>query len=376
MNRFSDMIGGTAAIEHIQNALRRQEISHAYILSGEPGSGRMMLARSYAAALLCQNPVEENGRIEPCGVCPACLKAAAGSHADLQIYSMDRLSKADRGKSGSVGIKLIRLLVADVQIKPYEGGRKVYIIPDADRMTAEAQNALLKTLEEPPAYAVLILLANGTQAFLPTILSRCVILRLYPLGQQELTTYLVNDMGIPEERAAIAAGLSHGNPGMARRIASSDAYQDLYHRVMDLWCNLSARTAYDLATFAKETADMAPIGTVTEEDKETAGPAAGTAAETANAAEPLIAPVDAFLDLLQYAVRDVMVCKSTGVTDGLILRDQITYSSNIAQRLEYPALQRIQEELLTAGKRRRVGGKEEQILEVMLLNMREIVKRS
>lgn len=379
MNRFSDIVGGTAVIEHMQHALRRNEVSHAYILSGEPGSGRMQIARAYASALLCEHPVEENGRIEPCGICPACLKTMAMSHPDLQIYSKDLLSRQDRGKTSSIGIKLIRMLVADVQIKPYEGGRKIYIIPDAENLTVEAQNALLKTLEEPPAYTVLLLLANGTSAFLPTILSRCVTLRLYPMGQQALTDYLTTTMDLPAERARVAAGLSHGNPGMARRIATSDAYQALYERTMDLWQNLTSRTAYDLAACGQEIAAMAPIGANDAENSDTGAASAGSAAEggrdTATAGtEPLIAPVDAFLDLLQYAVRDAMVCKSTRVTDDLILRDQITYSSNIAQRLEYQALQRIQDEILTACRRRRTGGKDEQILEVMLLNIREAMK--
>lgn len=354
MNQFSEIIGQEQAIHHIQNALRRSEISHAYILTGEPGSGRMALAETYGAALLCQHPREVHGLIEPCGVCPACMKTAAGSHADLQIYTQDRLAKQDRTKN-TIGIKLIRDLVADVQIRPYEGGRKIYIVPEAERLTVEAQNALLKTLEEPPAYATLILIANGTSNFLPTILSRCVTLRMGAVGQETLTRHLTGS-GIPEEQAVLAAGVSHGNPGMAQRMATSEAWQTFYQETMGIYENMGRQTAYELAAFAQRVGAMEPIGDDPDE---------------APTGLPVIDPVSAFLDLTQILVRDLLVCKSTGNIDGLILRDRIPYIRNIARELSFEALQAMQEEIRMAEERRRVGTKPEQYIEVMLLAMRE-----
>lgn len=309
----------------------------------------MALARAFAATLLCEHPVEENGRIEPCGVCPSCIRDAADSHADIQVFTQDRLPAQDRGKL-TVGIKLIRLLTADVQIKPYEGGRKVYILPDADKLTTEAQNALLKTLEEPPSYAVLILIARGTEAFLPTILSRCVTLRFHPLQREELASWLQENMEISVEQALLAAGLSGGNPGMAQAMVSSEAYQALYEQSMQVLEGLEKQTAYDIVSFTTSLAS---------EDK---------------AADMPVKQADAFLDLVQFAVRDIMVVKSTGQTDGLILRDRIPYSRSIAARLSYQALQQMQEEIMAARLKRSVASKDEQILEMLLLNMRGLLR--
>lgn len=146
----------------------RAALSHAYILCGPEGSGRHTLARWMAARYVCS---EEGER--PCGQCPDCRKAAAGIHPDI-ITASEALKAADA-----------RALRADAYIRPNEAARKVYLVEDAQEMNASAQNALLKVLEEGPDYAAFLLLAENEAALLPTIRSRCELLRLQPPAQPE-----------------------------------------------------------------------------------------------------------------------------------------------------------------------------------------------
>ena len=125
---------------------------------GAPGAGRQPAPRMRKRKLL-----------ESCGRCLSCIQAQSGNQPDIITVSHE--------KPNSIGVGEIRRMRADLQIKPYSNARKVYIVPDAEKLTIPAQNALLKTLEEPPEYAVIILIANGLSAFLPTILSRCVVLQ-------------------------------------------------------------------------------------------------------------------------------------------------------------------------------------------------------
>ena len=175
--RFADINGQKAVIGHFRNALKNRKVSHAYLLYGEEGAGGMEIALAFAQTLLCENPVQGEEGAEPCGTCASCLQAESLSHPDLMV--------AER-EGASLGIDRIREINRDTGTLPYRSDHKVYILPDAHTMTAQAQNALLKTLEEPPAYVVMILLAPHTENFLPTVLSRLTPLRLSALSLQEV----------------------------------------------------------------------------------------------------------------------------------------------------------------------------------------------
>lgn len=145
---------------------RDRRLSHAYVIAGPAGSGRHLLARTIAAAALCTS--EEGPR--PCGICNGCRKVTYRIHPDVAVTAAS--------DSGIVTVDAIRTLKRDIFIAPTEGNRKIYIVEQADRMTTQAQNALLKVLEEPPSYGMIILLCETSQALLPTILSRAVVLQL------------------------------------------------------------------------------------------------------------------------------------------------------------------------------------------------------
>lgn len=151
---------------YIEKAILNDSLSSAYIFEGASGSGRMELARHAAGALLCT--ADDRGA-RPCGSCHACHLTESGNHPDITVLSRSNLN--------SISVRDIReQIVEDIEIRPYYGGKKIYIIPDAENMTTEAQNALLKTIEEPPEYALIILIVKNRELLLQTVRSRCVIL--------------------------------------------------------------------------------------------------------------------------------------------------------------------------------------------------------
>ena len=148
MPGFEEIVGHEQIVTHLKSAMKLGKVSHAYILSGEKGCGKKLLADVFAETLQC-----EKGGTEPCGSCHSCVQARSGNHPDI-IHLMHE-------KPNSISVDDVRQqIVNDVLVKPYSGKYKIYIVPDAEKMTAAAQNALLKTIEEPPAYAVILLLAN------------------------------------------------------------------------------------------------------------------------------------------------------------------------------------------------------------------------
>ena len=166
MVSFNNIIGHEEIIRHLQNAMKTGKVSHSYIFTGRPGSGKKLLATTYAMTLQC-----EAGGTEPCQKCDSCKKALGKNHPDIIMVNHE--------KPGTISIDEIReQVIHDVAIKPYSSPHKIYIIPDAEMMTVQAQNALLKTIEEPPEYAVIMLLTSNVDALLPTIQSRCVRLDL------------------------------------------------------------------------------------------------------------------------------------------------------------------------------------------------------
>ena len=143
---FQDILGNDMVKEHFKKAIENHKISHAYILTGEAGMGRKSIANAFAMTLLC-----EKGGNEPCMVCHSCKQVLGGNHPDL-IY-------VTHSKPGSIGVDDIREQINDtIMIRPYSSYYKIYIVDEAEKMTVQAQNALLKTMEEPPSYAVIILI--------------------------------------------------------------------------------------------------------------------------------------------------------------------------------------------------------------------------
>ena len=163
MANFGDIIGHEDIVKHFKSSIEMEKVSHAYILNGERGVGKKTLASVVAKSLQC-----ESGEPDPCGKCKSCLQAETGNQPDIIWVGHE--------KPDGISVEEIRTqIVNDISLKPYSSMYKIYIVPDAQLMNSQAQNALLKTLEEPPEYAVIMLLTNNVNKFLPTILRRCIV---------------------------------------------------------------------------------------------------------------------------------------------------------------------------------------------------------
>ena len=173
---FDALLGNHRLKQNLAGAFSRNRVSHFYLISGPAGSGKKTLSRLLAAAALC------SGENRPCLACPHCRKVMAGTHPDFITI--------DDPEKKYVPVELIRSARADVFIQPNEADRKIYLFPRAQDMRMEAQNALLKILEEPPAYGVFLLLTDNAEKLLPTVRSRCTELSLQSLPEDILRPVL------------------------------------------------------------------------------------------------------------------------------------------------------------------------------------------
>ena len=210
MARFTDIVGQEQLKEHLQNAIATNKVSHAYIINGERNAGKEFIARVFAMTLQC-----EKGETEPCGECHSCKQALGNNQPDIIYISHE--------KPNTIGVEDIRVQInGDIAIKPYSSPRKIYIINEGEKMTPQAQNALLKTLEEPPEYAVILILTTNVEAMLPTVLSRCVVLNMKPVSDRLVKKYLMEQLAVPDYKANISVAFARGNIGKAKMLASSE----------------------------------------------------------------------------------------------------------------------------------------------------------
>ncbi|MBI5927710.1 MAG: DNA polymerase III subunit delta' [Chloroflexi bacterium] len=239
------IVGHTWAIDQLRRALQFERTRHAYLITGPASIGKTTLAWTLATALNCQ------GDTPPCGHCRSCKLMASGSHSDVMVVESEHVG-------ATLKIEQIRELQHSLALRPYEGRFKVAILRRFHEANPAAQNALLKTLEEPSSQVVLILTAEHSDVLLPTIVSRCQVLNLRPLALEETATALRDTWHVEPDQATLLARLSGGRIGWAIRSIDDTAELELRHESVNVLEQAVTGTRYERFQLAEDLAKDKP----------------------------------------------------------------------------------------------------------------------
>lgn len=235
--------GQDEAVRSLQTAIGRDATRHAYVFSGPEGSGKAWLAQVFAQALQCDDPPESG---VPCLACRSCRKIARGVHPDVQVFDLARqaaMAERSGGKNTTMTIETVRELTATSGLRPMESRWRVVIIEDAETLQETAQEALLKTLEDPPGFMVLVLLTNDADVLLPTVHSRCQQIDLRLVARPAIVESLV-EAGVSGESSAELVSLAAGRIGWAHRAASDPKITKRRHESVDQAINWIGADSY------------------------------------------------------------------------------------------------------------------------------------
>ena len=222
MMGFAAVTGHAPLRALLLRAVARDTLPPCLLFVGPEGVGKRRMALAVAQWLNCEaTATETEDPADACGVCRACKRVQRGVHADVVL--------TEPGESGTIKVGAIRAVVGQSTFRPFEGRRRVVIIDDADRMVAEAQYALLKTLEEPTAASVFLLVTARPHLLLPTVRSRCPTLRFGGLSVDEIVELLVADHGVERSTAVASAAVAGGSVGRAREVGSEEHLDDREH---------------------------------------------------------------------------------------------------------------------------------------------------
>lgn len=328
MAGFQDIIGHNQIVEHLKNAIRMEKISHAYILNGENNAGKMMLAEAFAMALQCETHGDE-----PCMECRSCRQTKDHNQPDI-IY-------VTHEKPSVISVDDIRQqLNNDIVIKPYNSKYKIYIVDEAEKMNTQAQNALLKTIEEPPAYGIILLLTTNADSFLPTILSRCITLNLKSVNEDLIKSYLMKKYQIPDYQADVCAAFAQGNVGKAIQLASSDEFNELKASALSLVKKLEDMDLYELNQLIKQINEFKP-------------------------------KIQEYFDLLTLWFRDVLYMKATNDVNNLIFKDEVYDIKKQAAKRSYSGIETILQALEQSRVRLNANVNFDLVIELLLLTIKE-----
>ena len=222
---FNDIIGQRIVVDSLKKAILEEKVANGYIFTGPKGSGKKLIAYTFANALNCK----ADNSIRPCGKCSSCMKFASNNHPNVEVI---------RPTGTSIKIKQIRQVISDVSRKPFESGYKIVIIDDAGKMTVDAQDAFLKTLEEPPENTIFVLLVENHHSLLPTVLSRCQVFQLKPIPLNEVKAYIIKGFSNPDSQIKLATVYSNGIIGRAMQILRDDKFfnvRDRYFYALSLF---------------------------------------------------------------------------------------------------------------------------------------------
>lgn len=219
MYTFEEIRGNTPLVEQLRRSAASGRSSHAYLFLGGAGAGKRLIANTFAKALQCE------GEKRPCDSCKSCHAFNHGNHPDV-IY----FQPLKNGKTYTIE-DVREQLLETVDLKPFQYEKKIYIIEKADTLNIQSQNALLKMLEEPPAHAVFLLLAERAEAFLPTILSRVVVMKIRPLSAETIADYLMQAGHLAEESHILSA-YAQGRIGQALELVEDEGFREMRQDIL------------------------------------------------------------------------------------------------------------------------------------------------
>lgn len=328
MAGFQDILGHEQIIEHLQNAIKTDKVSHAYILDGPDMSGKKMIADAFSMTLQC----EKKGT-EPCMECHSCKQALGKNQPDI-IYLQHE-------KPNTISVDDIRSQINnDIGVKPYSSPYKVYIVDEAEKMNVQAQNALLKTIEEPPAYAVILLLTNNAEIFLPTILSRCVRLSLKAVPDEKIKKYLMEHYQVPDYKADVCVAFAQGNVGKAIELAASEDFNEIKNSALQLIKRLDDIELYEMTEAVRQIANFK-------------------------------LQINDYFDLIMIWYRDVLLYKATADVNKLIFKEEVYDIKKEASRSSYGGIENILEALEKAKIRLNANVNFDLVIELLLLTIKE-----
>ena len=313
---FADIIGQKEAKKLLKNAVKSGNHSHAYIFSGEKGSGKMMLAEAFATMLQCENPNED-----ACLECHSCKQSISRNNPDI-IYVNRESGKAN------IGVDVVReQIVNDVSIKPYSNKYKIYIVDEAESMNQQAQNALLKTIEEPPEYAIIILLTANHNSFLQTILSRCVLIQMKPVDNESIKTILKTKCETVDYQANMVASFAQGNVGKAIALASDTNFNEVKNKIVSICKRASKMEEFQISTEVNEIKEIRKAED--DADKKDDSP------------ERFEGFINQMLDLITLWFKDVLLYKATLNDEYILFKEDSFDIHEQADRCSYYGLNQI-----------------------------------
>lgn len=325
---FKEIVGHEDIIAHFKSSIETGNVGHAYIISGDAGSGKKALAYAFADTLEC-----EAGGTEPCGNCQSCLQISTGNYPDIITVTHE--------KPNLISVDEVReQLVNTVDVKPYKGKYKIYVIPDAELLNVQAQNAILKTIEEPPAYAVILLLTTNLDKLLETVQSRCLKLQTKPIRERDALAYLMNVMGLTKEKAYFCLDFAQGNLGKAIKLAGNEEYAEIVDSVVNVLTHIGDM---DVETLGKAVKDI----------------------------EQFKMSMNDYMDLMMMWYRDAMMIKITGNVDKILFKNEFSTLKKQAGKLTFKSIEDKIDAIAKAEQRLLANANFEVTIELLLLTLKE-----
>ena len=327
MFSFTEIVGHEQIKEHMQAAIRDKKPFHAYLFQGEEGVGKEALARTFAAGLQCQSESAD----KPCKECVSCRQMESGNQPDVIWVTREK---------ASLGVDEIReQLCNTMDIKPFSSPYKIYLVPEAEKMTEAAQNALLKTIEEPPEYGIVILMTSNISALLPTIQSRCLTMEFRPLSTAVVESYVKELCQVPDYQARASAAFAQGNLGKAMRYAKSEDFIERKDHIISLLRHVEQMDLSEMLAVIKD------LGTRKDEVRD-------------------------YIDLMVLWYRDVLLFKATKDINQLLFQDEASYISREASHRSYEKIEEILQAFEKAKVRLRANVNFDITMELMLLTLK------